>query len=202
MPITNHPSSISVMVEIRATGMAAWTHDMPPRVKQARYDGRLSALFGPASSSPRTRLPKGPHLRDFPRPRRGPKQASDSTAEEARDPVMALHPKWCPTTLLGLTLHCGVVDDSQSNIICKHGNTSRSRKWLYRKGEKRASRQRLRIQSTIAITRARKTKRRFPFGEDVPHGLGAYPPFGRDSLAMIGSGNTLLRFYRKRKIRD
>lgn len=64
-----------------------------------------------------------PHLRDFPRPRRGPRQPSDSFAEEARDPVMALHPKWCPTMSLRLSLRYGVVDDSQSNIICKHGIT-------------------------------------------------------------------------------
>jgi hypothetical protein len=46
---------------------------------------------------------------------------------------------------------------------------------------------------------SKSDKRRFPFGEDVPRGLGAYPPFGCDSLAMIGGGNTLLRFCRKKE---
>lgn len=44
----------------------------------------------------------------------------------------------------------------------------------------------------------RERRRRLPFGDDVPCGLGAYPPFGLDSKPLIGSANTL-RLYRKGK---
>jgi hypothetical protein len=106
--MTYHPSL--VMVKLRATD-----GNVDTRYAAKNQTGKircqtLSSLW-PSQLQPTAKVAEGtPHLRYFPRPRRGPKQRSDSTTEEARDPVMALHPKWCPTICLRLALRCGVVD--------------------------------------------------------------------------------------------
>lgn len=108
--IIHHPSSISLWSKYAQRGwQRGWQHGHTIcRQESNRQDTMPDLQLSLAQPAPVTdKVAEGPHLRDFPRPRRGPKQPSDSTAEEARDPVMALQPKWCPTISLRLALHCG-----------------------------------------------------------------------------------------------